>query len=288
MAQCPICGAPVAGAENHACENCRQASYTAYTDAQGRPVFASDAPQQPERRLPATPITKILLAVNIAVFLLMAVNGIANKGFGDDDPFFRWGANFGPAVLNGQYWRLVTAVFLHGGLWHVAVNMWSLWQLGNLAERLLGRNAYLGLYLLSGIAGNILSIAVNPLVLSVGASGAVFGLAGALIAILIFVRLDAPPDQIARLRNNLISVVIINLILGGMIAHIDNFAHVGGLVCGFSIAFLLSSGMRESAESYRHAKGWVFPLAMTILGVALFMVCRWRLPWLAQHPLLSQ
>jgi len=286
MAHCPICGAPVAAQENQVCENCRQSSYTAYTDAQGRPVFATDVPQQTQvQRLPGTPITKMLLAANIAVFLLMVVNGvsaIAPTG----EQLFHWGGDFGPAVLlEGEYWRMFTAIFLHAGIVHLAVNMWSLWQLGGLCERLMGRNAYLALYILSGLAGNILSIAVNPSVLGVGASGAIFGIAGALVAILKFVRLNAPPERVKSMWNNLVVVIGVNLFIGWNSVRIDNMAHVGGLVCGLVIAFFLSKNMNHSPDEYRRVQSKVFPLATLSLAI-LFMAARyWGLAKLAQHPL---
>ena len=278
MAQCPICGAPVAGAENHACENCRQASYTAYTDAQGRQVFASDVPQQQTRqtRPSAPPITRMLIAANVAVFLLMVVNGVS-FWWPTGEQIFPWGADYGPAVLTGQYWRMFTAVFVHSGAVHIAMNMWCLWQLGTLAERIFGRSAFLTLYVLSGIAGNVLSIAVNPGVLGVGASGAIFGIAGALIAMLKFGNLRIPKEHIKPILSSLVSFAVYNLIIGASIRVIDNWAHVGGLVCGLLIGFLLSLNT-ASAESYRRAKTWVFPLVTMGLTAAFIAVRHWRLP----------
>src|SRR5438876_4366462 len=130
----------------------------------------------------ATPGTYILLATNIAVFGWMVLHGVSPK-----DPttaqLVQYGATNAYLVLVGQWWRLLTATFVHVGLLHIATNMWCLWNLGLLGEPLLGPAGLIGVYLITGIAGNLLSLFFNVVYrdfvsVGAGASGAVFGIAG--------------------------------------------------------------------------------------------------------------
>ena len=129
------------------------------------------------------PLTAVLVAISVLIFIAMVAKG-ASVTQPTSDQLLRWGANFGPLTLTGQWWRLLTAMFVHIGLVHLALNMWCLWQLGLLAEYLYGPKTFLALYVMSGLAASIVSLARNPLVVTAGASGAIFGLAGALIATL--------------------------------------------------------------------------------------------------------
>src|SRR3984885_7732781 len=126
-------------------------------------------------------LTQILFGANIAVFLAMAFASSAVIDF-PGQTLVSFGAHFGPYTLAGDWCRLLTYMFLHGGILHIAFNMWCLWDLGALAESLYGRWTFAAIYLITGIAGGLASVGWNPGVLSVGASGAIFGLAGALIA----------------------------------------------------------------------------------------------------------
>jgi rhomboid protease GluP len=180
-----------------------------------------------------------------------------------------WGADNARAVLVlGQWWRIVSAMFVHVGILHLATNMWCLWNLGLLAEPLLGSWGLLAVYILTGAAGNLLSTLKNwwaayPYLLDLakkfhgpipsdqllsifpagaGASGAVFGIAGALIVLLKSQRLPVPPRELSRLRKSVIYFAAINLAIGfsvnfgsdaiGAGPHIDNMAHLGGCMCG--------------------------------------------------------
>ena len=173
-----------------------------------------------------------------------------------------WGANNSGAVLiDGEWWRIVAAMFVHVGFFHLFFNMWCLWNLGLLAEPLMGSAGVLAVYILTGAAGNLLSTFVNwfwfyqdwmkyhdPGVFpaGAGASGAVFGIAGALIVLLKSHRLPVPPQELHKLRRSVIYFAAINLVLGlsinfgTMVArsglHIDNMAHLGGFSCGLIFA----------------------------------------------------
>jgi rhomboid protease GluP len=167
----------------------------------------------------------------------------------------RWGANHaGLVLIYGEWWRIVTAMFVHVGLIHLATNMWCLWNLGLLAEPLLGSGGLLAAYILSGAAGNLLSTLVNWLgpfhdaggnvgfPVGAGASGAVFGIAGVLIILLKSPRLPVPPLELRKLRKSVIYFAAINFIIGigtmapGFGVKIDNMAHLGGFLCGLLFA----------------------------------------------------
>ncbi|MGB9105081.1 MAG: rhomboid family intramembrane serine protease [Terriglobales bacterium] len=208
----------------------------------------------------------MLVGINVLVFLAMVVKG-ASVTQPTSDQLLRWGANFGPLTLTGQWWRLLTAMFVHIGLVHLALNMWCLWQLGLLAEYLYGPKTFLALYMMSGLAASIVSLARNPLVVSAGASGAIFGIAGALIATLYLGKLAAPRGA---WRTSLISLVAFagyNLAFGFLARGIDIGAHIGGLVSGLLLGSVLSVDFRQQAPRLSRMRPMVFP-AFAIMLVA--------------------
>ncbi len=143
-------------------------------------------------------------------------------------------------VLNREYWRLATTIFLHGGLIHLAMNMWGLFVVGPLVERLYGNLAFAIIYLASGVGGAIASLAASPFRVGVGASGAICGILGALVAFLIVHRRAIPKSILKSFRISLISVVILMAILGSVVPNIDHQAHLGGLATGFLSGLLLT------------------------------------------------
>ncbi len=131
---------------------------------------------------PALTVTRTIVIANVAIFGAMVANGMPFVE-SDGQMMLDWGANFGPMTMNGQWWRLVTCMFLHFGIVHLAMNMWILWGLAQVVERLVGSTGFAIVYMASGIAGSIASLAWYPVAVSAGASGAVFGTAGALLGI---------------------------------------------------------------------------------------------------------
>lgn len=188
----------------------------------GRPVLI-------QRR---APLTYALLAANIVLFIALEASG------GSQNPLvlLRWGAKFTPAIRAGQPWRLVTSMFLHAGALHLAVNSYSLYNLGNVVERLFGTPRFAVIYLAAGVWGSLASTYMSdPLVLGVGASGAIFGLAGC-----VFYFGLRYPDHFRVLAGwRFIIIVLINLFIGFSSSHIDGYAHMGGLISGFAAAFAL-------------------------------------------------
>lgn len=208
---------------------------------------AGDSVTDPNSSSPSVPpepvalqravVTPTLLGLCVLVYVAMLVGGVS--AFEPTIPqLMSWGADYGPATLGGEWWRLVTSMFVHIGGLHLLLNGLCLWQLGVLAESLFGPARLAALYLLSGLGGGLVSLTVHPLIVSAGASGAIFGIAGALLAVHYLRKL---PLHIPSLRSGLGSVlpfVIYNL-LGGLQGGIDNAAHIGGLATGFLIGALV-------------------------------------------------
>ena len=186
------------------------------------------------------PVTLALVAANLLVFLAMLANG-AGWTHNSNSIQLAWGANFGPATQDGQWWRLGSAMFLHFGIVHLTLNMWALWDVGRLVERLYGRWRFALLYLGSGVAGNLLSLVLQGnKAVSGGASGAVFSLYGALLVFLWRERRHVQKREFRWLFGFAVLFTLITLAMGLVIPGIDNAAHVGGLVCGALMAQMLA------------------------------------------------
>ena len=160
----------------------------------------------------------------------------------------RFGADFGPLTLTGQWWRLFTNMFIHVGIIHIALNMWCLWYLGDLAERFMGRKAFTFLYFASGLFASLGSLAWDPIRVSAGASGAIFGAVGGMVSYLFLKK--APIDiRFAKERLKSLSIFIgINLVWG-LQSGIDNAAHTGGLISGLVIGAFLPAMILEAPNA---------------------------------------
>jgi len=187
-------------------------------------------------------VTQVIFGINAAVFLAMTL-AVGMTLFGDpawNELTVRLGANVGPYTIAGQWWRLLTNIFIHGGLLHFAFNMWCLWSLGRLAESVYGHWTFAAVYLICGLSASLGSILWNPGVQSVGASGAIFGIAGALIASFYLGEFSLPRSAISGMLRSVVAFVGYNLVFGAMIAHVDNAAHIGGLVMGLILGALIA------------------------------------------------
>lgn len=179
-------------------------------------------------------VTALIVAVNVAMFALLLVTG----GADDSINLYRWGAKFGPAIQAGDWYRLISPVFLHAGLFHIAANTFALVLFGPRLEQEFGSTAFFATYIVSGICGVAASYLVSP-VLSVGASGAVFGMVGAYGIYLVRNRREFG-GQVNRVILNLIFILGINIVFGLVWPGIDQGAHIGGLIAGAAMAFLVT------------------------------------------------
>jgi len=212
-----------------------------------------------------TPATLALVAANVAVFAVMLAFG-AGLWHAPNDVQLTWGANFGPATKDGQWWRLGSAMFLHFGVLHLAMNMWALWDGGRLVERLYGHGRFAFIYLGSGVAGNLLSLVVQgERAVSGGASGAVFGVYGALLVCLARERSRVDPFEFRWLFGGVTVFSVATLALGFVIPGIDNAAHIGGLLAGALLGIALARPF-SAAHPLRTRPRW---LAGVVLASAL-------------------
>jgi rhomboid protease GluP len=190
----------------------------------------------------ATPrvfVTYVIALACLAVYVAMILSG-ASPWAPNGVTLLAWGANFGPFVVNDhQEWRLFTNLFVHGGFLHLALNLWCLLSVGPLVERLYGNLGFAALYLMAGLGASIASIMWHPLMPSAGASGAIFGVYGALAAFLVVHRDVIPTLILKPLRSSTFSFIGYNLIVGAMDRRIDSAAHIGGLVTGFVVGLLI-------------------------------------------------
>ncbi|MBC2580191.1 rhomboid family intramembrane serine protease [Clostridium sp. DJ247] len=184
-------------------------------------------------------ITYGLIAVNVLIYILTAYlsGNISNS---DIRVLVFLGAKVNQLIAQGQYYRLLTCMFLHGGIVHIALNMYSLYSIGPLVESVYGKFKYIIIYLLSGIVGSYFSYMFSKSI-SVGASGAIFGLLGATLIFGFKMKNRIGRDFI----TNILSVIGVNLIIGFSIANVDNFGHLGGLLGGIISSYLIFTFLKS-------------------------------------------
>ena len=207
-------------------------------------------------------LTYGLIAINILVYLaLVAYEKVSGISYGQ--LIIQFGAKVNSLILEGDYWRLLTPMFLHGGLTHLLVNCYSLYMLGSLVERLYGRGRFLASYLIAGILGNLCSFLFVPNV-SVGASGAIFGLMG----VLLYFGLEKPLQFKVYFGRSILTSILINLVYGFTSTGIDNFAHLGGLVGGFLAIGIVAN--TKKTRWYFNRLLYVFLLMLVTLGGLIY------------------
>ena len=225
------------------------------------------------RRESSITLTQVLLGANVMVFIAMVLASGPSLDF-TGEVTVRFGANYGPLTLSGQWWRLLTYMFLHSGLMHIAFNMWCLWDLGALCESLYGRWTYASIYFITGIAGGLASVGWNPVVLTVGASGAIFGLAGALISSFYLGEFSVPRVAIQGTLRSLLFFVGFNVLFGTFVPGIDNACHAGGLVSGLIVGALIARLAPQHDKPMRRVG--VVLLMVLIVGGSAAGIYRWR------------
>jgi rhomboid protease GluP len=193
-------------------------------------------------RTPWPIVTPAFLALNIGIFIAMHLGPAA---IADPATLVAWGGNVGPRTTNGEWWRLVTAIFVHAGFWHLVANMAGLVQLGLMLERLVGHVAFAVVFVVAGVFGGLVSVFASPLVVSVGASGAVFGLYGLLIASMVW----------GRIRRSIITIPLSALkpmapaaaafVLYRVVASPRDGAELAGLLAGLACGIVLAKGVSE-------------------------------------------
>jgi len=214
-------------------------------------------------------VTQILFGANVAVFLGMVLAGVSITGPTSAD-LIQWGANWGPLTLGGSWWRLFSCMFLHIGIIHMAFNMWCLWDLGALCESLYGHWTFAAVYLISGLAASLTSVAWHPGGVSAGASGAIFGIAGALIASYYLGEFSLPRAALSSTFRSVVLFAGYNLIFGALSGRTDNAAHVGGLAAGLVLGALIAR-VAPASDALGRRLGILLFGAVSIAGGTLWM-----------------
>ena len=226
--------------------------------------------------LSTAPLTWTLMTLHLGIFVAMTMTSSARP---DADTLLRWGAMFGPLVASGEYWRLITAMFLHGGFIHLWLNGLALFIFGIVAEKHYGSRRFAVIYLISGFAGGVASYGLNQGAVGVGASGAIFGVVGALAGLLIS-RGRTMGRTGKRDLASIIVMIAINLAIGWLLPFIDNWAHLGGLAAGFVLGYALAprdtyelvvvdgEERRRWIETKPVGKRWLAPPIMALALVA--------------------
>lgn len=258
MERCIACGREFSG-QGEVCAECQ---------GEGRLV----APQHAAKPAIAHRLTLLLIVSNCAVFLLMVAMGVS---FTNPTPYdvYIFGGTEGVDVLYRLHvWRLLTSNYLHYGIIHLAVNMYCLWGLGQLVELFYSRTDYALLYTYTGIAGSVLGVMIHPSAVSAGASGAIFGVAGVLLTTLRYGRLPLPERSRNILFKEILQFAGINLVLGFFILRVSNAGHIGGLIGGLLVGWVMGKHLDNSPQSAAHRRrAWI---ALWLGLVFLFIVFR--------------
>lgn len=204
-------------------------------------------------------VTYAIMGINVLVFILMAMNG-AGIMEANGLVHIKWGSNYTPLTLSGDWWRLVSNVFIHFGIIHLAMNMYCLYTVGIYLEPMLGKAKYITAYLCTGVLASVVSLwwhkdGVN----SAGASGAIFGMYGLFLALL---STNLIPKQVRQPLLQSIGIFVVYNLVYGMKGGVDNAAHVGGLISGFIIGYLYVLSIKKENENEKAA--WVLPLVLLL------------------------
>ncbi|MFL5913462.1 MAG: rhomboid family intramembrane serine protease [Gaiellaceae bacterium] len=224
-----------------------------------------------QRQLGSTfaPVTKALIAINVIFYLITAV-----QGHGLNSPagsLFDRTALYGPLVEHGDWWRLITAAFLHANLIHIAFNMFALWVIGGPVEHYLGRTRFLGLYLVAGLAGSAGALLQSPTGVTVGASGAIFGILGALLIL--------EWQATGKLGGQAMTLIVINLAFSFTFAGISWGGHVGGLIGGILATLAFARWGRGHAAYGRLGLGGA--LGLVFIAAGSVALAYWKVRGLA-------
>lgn len=205
-------------------------------------------------------VTKIIILICVVMYIL---SYCVSNDF--TTSLLILGANNQTLVLNGQFWRLLASAFLHGSLIHLLVNMYSLWIIGSQVETYMGKWRFLVIYILSAILGSLLSVIFLNNSISIGASGAIFGLAGSLLYFGYHYRLYLSN----ALTSQIIPIIVLNLVLGFLISGVDNACHIGGLIGGYLATMIV--GVKYKSNKIERINGIiVYILLCAFLIYALF------------------
>lgn len=217
--------------------------------------------------------TPVIIYINFIVFFLMVFNGVHPLEPSAQDLHY-WGGNLRISTITGEQWRLITSLFLHGGIIHLLFNMYALINIGGFLEKRLGKVKFLFIYITTGIFSSITSIAFNENIVSIGASGAIFGIYGLFLALLITKVLNIPEESRKNFITSILYFIGFNLFYGFTREGIDNAAHIGGLLSGFIIGWLFHPSIKKSRKSLKVSISITVVLFCGILFMPKFITNR--------------
>jgi rhomboid protease GluP len=211
-------------------------------------------------------VTLVILGINVVVFLMMAFAG----GSTSPDVLLDFGASFSPYFRRGEYWRLVMPMFLHIGWLHLIINSYALFILGPILERVYGYGRFALLYVATGMGSSALSMSLSRNI-AAGASGAIFGIAGAMLVAGYLHRELIPPRWGRALGRGILPFIVVNLILGFSVRGIDNWGHLGGLLTGMVLGALIPPPAHDLAPQFGDERPSQAIIALPVIVVALGM-----------------
>ena len=219
-------------------------------------------------------VTPTLVALNCLAFVCTALAG-GGLVVPDGAVLINWGTNFGPLTLSGEWWRLLSSMFLHFGVFHLALNMWALWSFGGTTERLFGSAHFALLYVFAGLCGSIVSLLWHPDINSAGASGAIFGVLGGQLAFVLKPDTGVPASISGSMKGSALVFVLYNLANGFTHTGMDNGAHLGGVLGGFAMGWVLARPLDAASRTNSAPK-----FLLMCLGAAMALIA---LSWPLTH-----
>jgi len=203
--------------------------------------------------------TYTIMGLNVLVFVLMVING---AGLVEPNGLvhIKWGSNYTPLTLSGDWWRLISNTFIHFGIIHLLMNMYCLYMAGVYLEPMLGKGKYIAAYLCTGVLASLTSLwwhtdGIN----SAGASGAIFGMYGLFLALL---TTSLIPKAVRQSLLSSIGIFVVYNLVYGMKGGVDNSAHVGGLLSGFVIGYIYAFGIKKGKEEQK--LNWIIPVVIIV------------------------
>jgi rhomboid protease GluP len=229
--------------------------------------------------------TTFIVLANVLYFLYMtaflyALTGRFHLEAVDARFYLFFGADQGSFTFGGQYWRLLTSNYIHFGIYHLLGNMWCLWGLGRLTQLFYSPRNYFMVYTFAGLCGSLLSVWAKPGVISAGASGAVFGVAGVMLTTLQFGKLPINKEIRDNIFKGVLQFAALNLVIGLAIPHVDNVGHIGGLLAGLLLGIVFGKHLDDSKESRKYRRTAWLSLIFFYLLALTYVIAAWTgLTW---------
>ena len=213
-------------------------------------------------------VTYAIMAINVLVFIIMVASGVSLISPTGED-IVNWGGNFLPYTTSGDWWRLITCVFVHIGIIHLLFNMYALYTIGIYLEPMLGKIKYIVAYLCTGILASLVSLWWHETpVVSAGASGAIFGMYGLFLTLL---STNLTPKQVRKQLLQIIVIFVLYNLVYGMRSGVDNAAHIGGLISGLIVGYIYYLQLRKKEEHSNNNYQPVIIAAATIIAVFFYL-----------------